>query len=83
MGWVVEESGFDSQQGKEIFSSSQSLDLLWGPLCHLYKNTGCFFLMVKQSEYEKDHSLPSSVEVRNAWSCTPAPPVSLHGAKLY
>jgi hypothetical protein len=29
-----------------------------------------------------DHSLPSSVEVKNAWSYTSTPPIRLHGAVL-
>jgi hypothetical protein len=37
---------------------------------------------VKQPEREADHSPPSSVEVKNAWSYTSTPPVRLHGVVL-
>jgi len=31
---------------------------------------------------EADHSLPSSAEVKNAWSYTSTPPIHLHGVVL-
>ena len=37
-----------------------------------------FFLVVKRSDREIKHSLPPSVEVKNQWSYTSAPPVCLH-----
>jgi hypothetical protein len=37
---------------------------------------------VKQPRREADHSLPSSVKVKNAWSYTSTPPVCLHGVVL-
>jgi hypothetical protein len=37
---------------------------------------------VKRSVREADHSLPSSAEVKNAWSYTCIPPIRLHGVVL-
>jgi hypothetical protein len=34
---------------------------------------------IKRPGRETDHSLPSSVEVENAWSYTPIPQIHLHG----
>jgi hypothetical protein len=34
---------------------------------------------VKRLWREAHHSPPSSAEVKNAWSCTPTPSISLHG----
>jgi hypothetical protein len=39
-------------------------------------------LGVKWPEREADHSLPSSVEVKNAWSYTSIQPIRLHGVVL-
>jgi hypothetical protein len=37
---------------------------------------------VKWQGRETDHSLPSSAEVKNAWSYTSTPPICLHGVEL-
>jgi hypothetical protein len=37
---------------------------------------------IKRPGLEDDHSLPSSDEVKNAWSYTSIPPIRLHGAVL-
>jgi len=34
--------------------------------------------MVKQTGHEVNHSSPSSTKVKNDWSCTSTPPISLH-----
>jgi hypothetical protein len=39
-------------------------------------------LGVKQLEREVDYSLPSSAEVKNAWSYTSTHPIYLHGVVL-
>jgi len=45
--------------------------------------TGAFLSPgVKRSWHEADHSLPSSTEVKNAWSYTSTFPVRLHGVVL-
>jgi hypothetical protein len=62
--WTAKEYGFDSFQGKEIFSS-QHPDLALGstqPPIQWVPVT--LFLMVKQQGHEADHSLPQS-EVKN------------------
>jgi hypothetical protein len=38
--------------------------------------------VVKRSGREADHSPPSIAEVKNAWSYTSIPPISLHGVVL-
>jgi hypothetical protein len=40
------------------------------------------FLGIKRRGVEADHSPPSSVEVKNAWSYTSTPPIRLHGVVL-
>jgi hypothetical protein len=41
--------------------------------------TGALSPGVKRAGREAEHSLPSSVEVKNAWSYTSIPPIRLHG----
>jgi hypothetical protein len=43
---------------------------------------GALSLGLKWPGHEADLSPPSSVEVKNAWSCTSTPPVHLHGMVL-
>jgi hypothetical protein len=45
-------------------------------------DTGGSFPEIKQPGPEADHSPPSSVEVKNAWSYTSTPPIRLHGVVL-
>ena len=55
--------------GKIVFSA-QSPDCRWKTdniLCIWYRGSG---LWVKRPESEADHSLSSSAEVKNDWSCT-------------
>jgi hypothetical protein len=44
--------------------------------------TGTLSQGVKPSGREADHPPPSSTEVKNAWSCTSAPTIRLHGVKF-
>jgi hypothetical protein len=37
---------------------------------------------VKRAGRKADHTPPSSAEVENGWSYTPAPPIRLHGVVL-
>jgi len=39
---------------------------------------GYLFLGIKQLGHEADHSPPSSVKVKNAWSFTSTPPICLN-----
>jgi hypothetical protein len=45
-------------------------------------DTGRSFPGVKRPGREADHSLPSSAEVKNAWSYTSTPPIHLHSVVL-
>jgi hypothetical protein len=58
---------------------------LWGPSSlqpPIQWVPGALFLAVKRPRLEADHSPPSSAEVKNAWSYTSTPPISLHGVVL-
>jgi hypothetical protein len=41
-----------------------------------------FFLWLKRLGCEANHSLPSSAEIKNAWSYTATPAIYLDGAVL-
>jgi len=59
---------------------------LWGPPRLLFNGYPGYYLGVNRPGRDVDHPPPSSVEVKNEWSCTSAPPraYSLHGqGKLY
>jgi hypothetical protein len=59
-------SGFDSRHGQgPIFSSQLRPDQLCGPPSYLSNGYWRF-----SPGYEADHTSPSNVEVRNAWSYT-------------
>jgi hypothetical protein len=70
MGWTVEKSRFDSQQGQVISpfstSSTPSLGLTQPPSTQEVKRLG----------RETDRSLPSSAKVTNAWSLLSLPHTS-------
>jgi len=51
-------------------SGAQPAPYLWGTE---------FFLWINWLRHEYDHSLPSSAELKNAWSCTSSFPICLHG----
>jgi hypothetical protein len=82
-GWTIGVLGFDSRRGLGIFlfiTASRTdlgptqLPIQWVP--------GALSLGVKRPGREADHSPLSSAEVKNAWSYTSTPPISLHGAVL-
>jgi hypothetical protein len=59
---------------------------LWGSPRLMFNGYPAYYLGVNRPGREVDHPLQSSVEVKNKWSCTSAPPraYSLHGqGKLY
>jgi len=66
-------SGFDFRQRLEFFSSPPRPDLLWGPTSLIPNEYQDPFSGLKRPGSEVDHSPPSSVEVKNAWSCTSTP----------
>jgi len=55
-------------------------DQLWDQPSLL--SNGALSLGVKRPGREADHSSPSSVEVKNAWSCTSTPPIRLNAVAL-
>jgi hypothetical protein len=69
--------GFETRQGLAIFLftiASRQPPIKWV--------RGALSLGIKQPGREADHSLPSSVEVKNAWSYTSTLPIHLHGVVL-
>jgi len=77
-GWMI--GGSRPGRGWEFFSSPPRPYRLWG-LSSLLSNgyQGLFPCGVKRQGHEANHSLPSSAEVKNAWSYTFTPPIRLHG----
>jgi hypothetical protein len=76
-------SRFDSRQGLEIFLSATASRPAQGPTQPpIQWVLIAISLGVKWPDREADHSPPSSAEVKNAWSYTSTPPVSLHGVVL-
>jgi hypothetical protein len=63
---------------KGFFSSSKRPDG-WGPNQLPMQWVLAFFPGVQPPEREVNHTPPSTVEVKNEWSCTSTPPICLHG----
>jgi hypothetical protein len=77
MNWTTKESGFDSQQRQEMFSSPQRPDRLSDPSSPLYNGyRGMFLPGVKGRGCEADLSPPSSDEVKNGGAIPPLPHTS-------
>jgi len=73
LGYGLDDRNSIPARGRDFFSSSPRLDLLWGPSnC---QTNGYWSLIpgVKRSGHEADHSLPSGVDVKNVWSSTATP----------
>jgi hypothetical protein len=62
--------------------TTASRPALWSTQPRIQWVTGALSVGVKWPGREADHSLPSSAEVKNAWSYTSTPPVHLHGLVL-
>jgi len=61
----LDDSAFDSWQGKEIFISQKHLNWLCSPHSLIFNRyQGIFSHGVKQAGQEPDHSPPSTAEVR-------------------
>jgi hypothetical protein len=77
--WLAENSSwFDSRQEQEIclfFSSVQAGS--GAELASYTTGTGASFLREKWPRREADHSLPSSVEIKNGGAICPLPPYVL------
>jgi hypothetical protein len=76
MGWVTEESRFDSLQGQEHFTFFKSVQIKFGAQrtsCSV--GTGTIFHGVKEKGHEGDYSPPSSAEVKNVWRYISTPPL--------
>jgi hypothetical protein len=75
--------GFNSRRGRGIFlfttASRTDLRPTQPPIQWV---SGVLSLGVKRPGREAEHSLPSSAEVKNAWSYTSTPPICLHGVVL-
>jgi len=52
--------------------------MLWGPLSLRYKAS---YPRVKQLGHEVYHSSPTSVKVKNEWSCISTTPIYLHSVE--
>jgi nitrate reductase cytochrome c-type subunit len=72
--------GFDSREGVGIFLFATVFRPALGPTqaSPIQGIPGALSLEVKRPRREADHSPRSSVEMRNAWSYTSAPPVLPH-----
>jgi len=61
------------------FSPGQFFHVFIFLASHIQWVAGSLYLGVKRPGREADHSPPSSVEVKNAWSYIFTPPIRLHG----
>jgi hypothetical protein len=78
MGWMTEESGFNSLQGQDIFLFSITFRLALGPTQPPLQGVQG---QVKWQELEADHLPSSSPEVRNSGATPSLPSMSSwHGA---
>jgi hypothetical protein len=75
-GYGLDDQGvaFRVPVGSRIFSSRRRPDRLWGPPSLLSNGYRVFFPGLKRPGREDDHSPPTSVEVKNTWIYTSAPP---------
>jgi hypothetical protein len=82
-GWTIGVLGFDFRRGLGIFHFTTASRTALGPTQPpIQWVPGALSLGVKRQAREADHSLPSSAEVKNAWSNTSIPPIRLHGVVL-
>jgi len=72
--YELDELGFESRQGQEIFFSPKGLERSQGPTMSYLIGTAIIFARVKRPGCEVDHSPPFSVEVKNGWRHSSAPP---------
>jgi hypothetical protein len=72
-GWTIGVLGFDSRRGLGIFLTTASRTALGPTQPPIQWVPGALSLGVKRPGLEAVHSLPSSAEVKNAWSYTSTP----------
>jgi hypothetical protein len=83
LGYGLDDRGFGSQKRLGIFLvTTESRSDLGPTQPPIEWVPGVLSLWVKLPGREADHSPPSSAEVKNAWSCTSAPQIPLHGVVL-
>jgi hypothetical protein len=74
LGYGLDDWGPDPGRGWEFFSSPPCPDRLWDPTqTPIHWIRGAVSLGIKQPGRKSDHSPPSSVKVKNAWSYTATP----------
>jgi hypothetical protein len=80
LSYELDDRGFESRQGLGNFlfttASRPGLGPIQPPIQWV---PGALSLGIKRPGHEADHSLPSSVEVKNTWSYTSTTPLRLHG----
>jgi hypothetical protein len=80
MGWTTEEFWFDSRgRGKKFSSVPPCPDWFRGQPRPLSTGYLQIFAGGKATGPWSDHSTPFSAQVKNPWSCSSPPPMSLHG----
>jgi len=83
LGYGLDDWDFESQWELGIFLPTTAFRTVLEPTqLPIQWVAGALSLGVKWLGCEVDHSLPSSAKVKNAWSCTPAPLIHLHGMVL-
>jgi hypothetical protein len=87
LGWATDWSigvlGFDSRRGLGIFLFTTVSRTALGPTQPPVQCVpGAVSLGIKRPGREVDHSPPSIVEVKNAWSYTSTPTIRLYGVVL-
>lgn len=77
-GYWLDDPGFDSYKGQQIFHISRISRSVQGPIRPSFQSVpGALVLGVKGPGNEVDFSCPSVTEVKNERSCTSAPSVCL------
>jgi len=82
LGYSLDDPGFESQRGQNIFIFSKTSILALWPTQTSLQGVLWFFPGVKASGREVDRSPPSSAEVRNEWSFTSTPHTCIHGVEM-
>jgi len=83
-GYWLDEPGFDSYQGQQIFHISRISRSVQGPSCpSVQRVPGAVVLGLNGPGNEGDCSCPSVAEVKNEWSCTSSPPIAYIGTRSH